>query len=161
MTPKKVSVLRKFNMIIRKIKKCEINNAARIIGKNYSKIYEDKSKIEIDAMFKKEVFPTEYIVAEEKGKIVGLAGYNQSWIDYHVYSIFWVNVEPGYQNKGIGIKLVRDVIKKIKDKKGDNKYASLIILSTKTPNYYSKHFGFKIIDKFGKKKNNYLMSLKL
>jgi ribosomal protein S18 acetylase RimI-like enzyme len=144
-------------MKIRPIRKEEVGKASRIVGLNYSKEFEKRSKCEIRAMFKNYEGKPKYLVAEHNGKIAGFAGYIQSWVDYHIYEIFWVNVTPEYQNRGVGTKLVRKIIKIIKSKRGEDK-AHFILLTTTSPNFY-KRLGFEILLKF--KKNNYLMALEL
>lgn len=144
-------------MIIRPIKKSEVKEAAIIAGLNWEREDMKIASREINAMFESKVIPPKYLVAEEKNKVIGLAGYSQSWIDYQIYNIFWVNVHPSHQGKGIGSKLILNAIKEIKKNKGDNK-ARLIILSTNKPKFYTR-FGFKILsnpyDKY------FLMGLKL
>ena len=146
-------------MQIRPIKENEIKEASLIVGKNYSLAYAHSSAIEIKAMFENQVIPPKYLVAEEKGKIIGLAGYIQSWMDYHIYNIFWVNVEPKNQGKGIGTKLVQTTINRIKSIKGKNKKAHLILLTTTKPNFYKK-LGFRKLTKL-RKNNEFLMALDL
>lgn len=142
-------------MKLRPLKPKDIKNASRIIGQNYSEKYERMSFKEMEAMFKNYVAKPEYIVAEEKGAIVGLAGYIQSWMDYNVYNLFWVNVTPARQRDGIGTALVKKVIAIIK-KQG----ASMILLATSKPKFYAKRFKFKRLGKF--KHNKYdLMGLKI
>ena len=78
-------------------------------------------------MFGKGSVCPSYIVAEEKGKIIGFAGYMVSGIDYAIYQIFWVNVTPSRQRQGIGKMLMKKVISGIKK----DKKAKLIILPSR------------------------------
>lgn len=142
-------------MKIRTLKECDIEQASKIVGKNYSKKYEKMSFMEMEAMYKNYVIKPKYVVAEEKGEIIGFAGYIQSWMDYNIYNIFWVNVAPSHQRKGIGSALVEKIIGIIK-----RKNASMIILTTSKPKFYSKKFKFKTLDKFKDGKYDF-MSLNL
>lgn len=83
--------------------------------------------------------------------------YIQSWMDYNIYQIFWVNVVPERQRQGIGKMLVAKIIAEIKKKKN----AHLILLTATNPNalYYKDKFGFKLLEPFGKEYN--LISLLL
>ena len=134
-------------MNIRLLEKKDIKSAAKIVGQNYSKKYEQSSTLELTDMFAKTSNNPVYYVAEEKGVVVGFAGYIQSWMDYNIYQIFWVNVTPSLQRKGIGKQLVARVIKEIKKKKK----VCLIQLTTSSPAYYKKQFGFKSLLKFQNK----------
>ncbi|MFA5211349.1 MAG: GNAT family N-acetyltransferase [Patescibacteria group bacterium] len=142
-------------MKIRTLKKTDIKKASRIIGQNYSKLYEKKSLLELEAMFKNHAVIPNYLVVEEKEEIVGLAGYVQSWMDYNIYEIFWVNVLPQYQRMGIGTMLVKKILNIIKKSNSE----ATILLTTDKPMFYSKKFNFKILSTFEKAKE-YLMVLK-
>lgn len=142
-------------MKLRALKPSDIKKASKVVGENYSKKDEDLSYKEMEAMFKNYVLKPQYIIAEEKGEIVGLAGYIQSWMDYNVYNIFWVNVSPSRQREGIGSALIQKIIKTIKRKK-----AAMILLTTSKPKFYSKKFNFKTLSKFKNRKYD-LMVLKL
>ena len=144
-------------MKIRKLRPSDIKNASSIVENNYSKTYGKRAEKELWAMFKNKVFDPTYFVAEENKKIIGVAGYSQSSMYYTIYEIFWVNVSPISQNKGIGTKLVGRVLKEIKNKKGEDR-ASVILLTTSKLKFYIK-FGFKAI--FNLPENNWLMSMKL
>jgi N-acetylglutamate synthase-like GNAT family acetyltransferase len=148
---------------LRTLSKKDIIPASKLVGLNYSKEYEKSSKKEIDATFKNKIIAPKYIVAEEEGKLVGFAGFIQSWMDYGIYQIFWVNVEPKHQGKGIGTKLINEIIKRVKNKKGRDK-ANMILLTTTSPEFYER-FGFEqilVITKDKKKnKKEYLMKLTL
>lgn len=131
-------------MILRPLKKGEIKEVSKIVGVNYSKDYQKKSFAEMEAMFKNHVAKPSYIVAESKGKVLGFAGYIQSWMDYNIYQIFWVNVSPEYQGEGVGTALVKNVIERIRKKKD----AKIILLTTDKPDFYAKKFCFKTLNKF-------------
>ncbi len=141
------------------LKPDEINRASRIVGKNYSKNYEQLAKKEFREMFGKSYGSPLYFVAKDKGNIVGVAGFIQSWMDYSVYEIFWVNILPERQKQGIGKEMVSRIICEIKKKKN----AEVILLTANqevgNPTYYKKQFGFKSLQKFGK--SYQLMSLSL
>jgi N-acetylglutamate synthase-like GNAT family acetyltransferase len=105
-------------MKIRRIKESEAAAASKIVGINYSREYQKRSKKEIEAMFRNYVYKPEYLVAEDNGKIIGLAGCIESWMDYRVYQIFWVNVLPEHQNRGTGTQLVEKLHRENKEKEG-------------------------------------------
>jgi ribosomal protein S18 acetylase RimI-like enzyme len=146
--------------MIRLLKKSEIKTAAAIVGVNYSKKYELSCAKELRDMFGKAAIKPVYFVATEKGKIVGFAAFIQSWMDYSIYQIFWVNVLPEKQGQGIGKKLVARIIREIKKKKD----ACLILLTADAEKnnhlYYKQHYGFKTIEIFDRKKYQ-LMALSL
>lgn len=133
----------------------DIKAASKIIGQNYSKQFEKSSVKELEAMFKNHAVKPKYIVAEEKSKIIGLAGFIQSWLDYDIYEIFWVNVSPSFQGKGIGTALIKKIIQIIKIKK-----PKTILLTTSKPELYAKKFNFKTLAKFKTDKHD-LMFLRL
>ncbi len=147
-------------MKIRLLKKKDVRAATEIITKNYSKEYGRRSLFELKEMFGRGPIKPVYFAAEENKKIVGFAGFMQSWVDYNIYLIFWVNVLPKKQNQGIGKKLISRVLSEIKKKKN----ADLILLTadaTKNlPNYYRKNFKFKFLESFNNK-GYCLMSLSL
>lgn len=144
-------------MILRKIKRQDIPHASKIVELNYSKKWKRHVTNEIRETFGNCVLKPEYVVAEDKGKIIGFAGYSQSWINYHIYNIFWVNVDIKYQRRGVGKLLIKNILKRLKSKTGENK-ANMILLTAKSPEYYKK-FGFKILNEF--KEKDYLMALNL
>jgi len=147
-------------MKIRNLKYDEINFVSKIVGKNYSKVYERSSKQEFGAMFSNPVIPPNYLVAENNGHILGCCGYIQSWMDYGVYQIYWVNVLPKHQGNGIGTSLVNAAIKRIKSIRGNGK-ATMILLTAKGKNvgFYRTKFGFKKLHWLDE--DEYLMGLSI
>lgn len=142
-------------MKLRHLKKSDLRKASHIVGQNYSKKYEVMAFNEMRASFMDYPIKPAYIVAEEKGEIIGVAGYVQSWMDYDIYEIFWVNVSPDYQGQGVGSALINKAISIIKRKE-----PKTILLTTDKPKFYANKFDFKLLSKF--KNNNYnLMALKL
>jgi len=60
-------------MNIRILKPSDIKQASKIVGINYSKKDEKMSFMEMEAMFKNYAVKPQYLVAEEKNEIIGLA----------------------------------------------------------------------------------------
>ncbi|HLA22917.1 MAG TPA: GNAT family N-acetyltransferase [Candidatus Nanoarchaeia archaeon] len=144
-------------MKLRLLRKGDILSCSKIVGENYSKKYEKNSTKEMKEMFSKSLIKPRYIVAEKNYEILGFGGYTQSFMDYHVYQIFWINVKPNFQNKGIGTKIVKRIIEDIKKTNVEGKKPLLIQLTTTNPNFYKKIFNFKTIAIL--KEGHHLMSL--
>lgn len=147
-------------MRIRNLEKKDIKGASEIVRRNYNTRYQRNSAREMRAMFGNPVIPPKYVVAEENGKIMGCGGYIQSWMDYNIYNIFWINVDPSRQRQGIGTKIVGHIIADIRKQKGADRKASTILLTTDKPGFYRKRFGFRTIERF-KDKYHHLMCLEL
>ena len=98
-------------------------------------------------------------MAEENRDIRGYLGYAPSRINYRVYQIFSVVVDPDYQNRGIGSRLVKQAIDEIKSQRREKKDDYLILLTSVKPKYF-KRFGFKTLTKI-KVNESCLMALRL
>jgi len=147
-------------MKICRLKKEEIEEVLKIIKNNYPKIDKKHPRGEILEMFGDALIKPKYLVVKEKSKIIGIAGYMQSYEDYNIYELFWVNVKKEFQGKGIGTELVNQIIKEIKKLKGEYKKALLIELSvTDAKSRFYKKFGFKVIKRLRKK--DCIMALQL
>jgi predicted N-acetyltransferase YhbS len=127
-------------MKIRKMRPGDIDECTAIVRTNYSVAFAKSAAKELKEMFGSAHIKPLYFVAEEKGEIVGFAGCVESWVDYGTYEIFWLNVAPEKQRRGIGKKLVATILTELKKRKPD-----LVLLSTTAPDYYKKHFGFRTL----------------
>ncbi len=144
-------------MKLRLIKPSEVDKVATLISRAFAvKRYKSKAQQEVAAMFLNKVVAPKYIVAEERGIILGVAGFSQSWMDYNIYEIFWVAVDKNFQERGIGSILVKELVKIIKKKKD----VALILLTTDKPHFYEKVSDFKIFMKLAEK-DYYLMKLEI
>lgn len=143
---------------LRLMEQADITSLHEIISLNYSVEYADRAVPEMREMFASGPSKPVYVVAEQQTRIVGVAAYIQSWTDWSVYNIFWVNVHPDRQRQGIGRRLVDNIISRIR------KYedAKLILLTAKAPEYYSP-FGFLPLLQFSGdiSENVQLMGLRL
>ncbi len=142
--------------LIRDLAVREIPAVVLLIKRNYPEAKNDELREELFAMFGARLYAPKYILAVEDGKIVGIAGYHQTWMDARVWSIFWVNVDPDHQSRGIGKLLVNEIIARARAKRG----VELLQLTTSSSDYYRQNFGFSHIDTFGPK-HRHLMVLKL
>ncbi len=130
-------------MKFRKARKKDISQMFEIVKSNNLKYPRRLILKELQEMFSDSLIKPTYIVAEDKGKIVAFNGYIRSWVDNLVVNFFWLNVHPDYMSKGIGFKLVNDLIKRIRSPK-EKPRAKIITISTKIPSFFKK-FGFKTI----------------
>ena len=132
-------------MKFRKARKRDISQMFNIIKMN-NKTYPKRLALkELNEMFSKSLLKPTYIVAEDKGKIVAFNGYIRSWVDNLVVNFFWLNTHKDYMNKGVASKLVKDLIKRIRNPKEKPK-AKIITISTRLPLFFRK-LGFKTIKK--------------
>lgn len=131
-------------MHIRPLEEADIPHAAAIVGRNYSAEYEETSAREFRDMFGTAAIRPSYVVAEQDAMIIGVAGFIQSWMDYNVYNIFWVNVDPSCQRQGIGTQLIERVLHDIRAQPDPR----LILLTTDSPAYYRDRFGFAELHTF-------------
>ena len=132
-------------MKFRKAIKRDISQMFNIIKMN-NKTYPKRLALkELNEMFSKSLLKPTYIVAEDKGKIVAFNGYIHSWVDNLFVNFFWWKIHKDYMNKGIASKLVKDLIKRIRNSKEKPK-AKIITISTRLPLFFRK-LGFKTIKK--------------
>lgn len=145
-------------MKIRKATKKDIFQMMEIIRSNSPRYPKNIAKKEIEEMFSQSLYKPTYLVIEDGKKVIAFGGFVRSWADGLIFNLFWVNVNPKNKGRGIGTKLIEELINKIKNLKEKPK-AKLIILATKIPSFYKK-FGFEIItNKYDK--NFILMEKKL
>jgi len=130
---------------IRKAVKGDIKQIFEIMKSNNPKYPLKQVKNEIKEMFSKSLIKPTYFVVEEKGKLIGCGGFSRSWADYTIFNLFWINISKEHQGKGIGTKLIKEIIKTIKNIK-EKPSAKMITLSTNNQKFY-KRFGFKKLGK--------------
>ena len=131
-------------MKFRKARKKDIPQMFEILKINSPKYPKKLALKELKEMFSDSLSKPKYIVLEDKKEILCFGGFTPSWIDEMVVSMFWVNTKQEHKGKGIGIKLIKELIRKIKTL--NKPKPKMIILSTKIPLFFKK-FGFKTIQK--------------
>lgn len=132
-------------MKFRKARKKDISQMFEIIKMNNKTYSKNLVLKELNEMFSDSLLKPTYIVVEDKGKIVAFNGYIRSWVDNLVVNFFWLNTHKDYAKKGVGSKLVKDLIKRIRDPK-EKPRAKIITISTRIPSFFKK-LGFKTIKK--------------
>jgi ribosomal protein S18 acetylase RimI-like enzyme len=148
--------------IIRLLRQEDIAAAAQIVQANYTERYAELATLEMKEMFGPSPIRPTYVVAEEDGRVVGFAGFMISWMDYHVATIFWVNVARSVQRRGVGKKLVRKILQMLRagQEKEGPVHLVLLTASSSLHTYCTRNFGFQTIQIFGPKHYR-LMSLRL
>lgn len=123
-------------MKLRALKKKDFPVVFDIIDEHYSADLADVALRDLTAMFTGRGVKPHYIIAEEKGEIVGFGGYCESWADTAVCEMLWMNVREDFQGQGVGTAIAKKLIASIK-----KKYACVLITTT-VPQFY-KRLGFK------------------
>lgn len=121
----------------------DIDALVGIIDQNYpEEAYEPKARKEIADAFSKGPIKPAYLVVEDlDGAPIAFGGYIQSWMDYHIYELFWVNVAKHFQGKGIGTHLVQALINAITVRDAQ---AELICITTQRQKFYEQ-LGFTAV----------------
>lgn len=132
-------------MKIKRAKPSDMNQILEIIKSNSPNYPINHAKKEIKEMFSDSLIKPVYFVAEENKKIVGVGGFSRSWSDMEITNIFWINVLPEFQGKGIGKKIIEKIIREIGKliKPG----IKMIVLSSNKPKFW-RRFGFKKLNKY-------------
>lgn len=88
-----------------------------------------------------------YIVCEIDNKIVGMAGYIQSWLDWDTYEFFWLSVRVGYYGVGIGSALVKFREEEVVKKSAFKDDITIMFSCTKDVIKYHENHGYKVVVK--------------
>jgi ribosomal protein S18 acetylase RimI-like enzyme len=122
-------------MEIRRLTQDDIPECLHIVRRNWSLETAQSCHVELGQSFGTAVWRPIFYVACDAA-ILGLAGYSVSWMNYGIYDITWVNVDPSHQRRGVGKSLVDRCLHDI------SAVGSLVMLSTDKPEYYEQHWGF-------------------
>ncbi len=130
-------------MRLRPLRKRDIPAALKLIKENYPHhpLFLRRARHELEAMFRPGVVVPQYIGAFETSTLVGFAGISHSWMDYDVYTLFWVNVEPSWQGQGVGTKMIRLLMRQAKQHQ-----AKFLLFTTTRPGFY-RRLGFRQLAK--------------
>lgn len=153
----------KMEIKFRDLTRSDLKEASFIIGDNYPDFDENKIIEELNSAFLPVRIKPRYLVAFEGNNIIGIGGYCQSYMDYGVYEIFWINVKKSMQGKGVGTQIVSKIIEVIKTNNGDDEPHMVLLtaaVSKRLPEFYASHFGFKVLENIDGGKNT-VMGLKL
>jgi GNAT superfamily N-acetyltransferase len=125
-------------MIVRRLTEDDVAECTRIVCGNYDRETAEHFRDEVALSFSHHLGrPTFYVASDIHHQIYGCAGYGPSWLDYGVYSLFWVNTDLGARNRGVGKRLVNQCLLDL------TSLASIVVLATTVPAFYSKNWGFK------------------
>lgn len=126
-------------MIYRPMTQSDVPDCMRLAAKVWDRLTGQVSQPEFMEMFTASAWRPFFYVAEDRGRLVGMAGWNTSWLTYGIYNLFWVAVIRDRRKEGIGKALVDRCL-------GDlEPLADAIMLMTGIPGFYEKNWGFKTL----------------
>lgn len=117
----------------------DIPRVLAITGECWDRFTAQLAQPDFESMFSGAVWKPFFYVAEAEGTVIGVAGYGVSWLSYGIYNMFWHGVTPSARRQGVGENLVRRRLADLAP------IADVVMIATKIPDYYAKHFGFKTI----------------
>lgn len=127
-------------MRFREARRNDVPDMLDILRINNSHYPKTRALRELDEMFSSALVRPTYIVAEENRDILAFGGFIPSWVDNMIFNIFWVNTHPRHERRGVGSRLMNELISRIR--KVAEIDAKMILISTKIPAFYKRH-GFK------------------
>lgn len=141
--------------VIRPMTAEDIPACLGVISACWDRFTAQAARPDLEAMFSGSSWRPFFYVAEADSQVVGLAGYGDSMLSYGIYSLFWHGVIPSARRRGVGERLVHRRLSDLRP------VADVILIATKIPAYYEKHFGFKTIARVKTEENygDHLMML--
>jgi GNAT superfamily N-acetyltransferase len=124
----------------------DIPRCIAITGECWDRFTAQLASPDFESMFSGAVWKPFFYVAEQDGRVVGVAGYGVSWLSYGIYNMFWHGVTPGARRHGIGASLVRRRLADLAP------IADVVMIATKIPDYYIR-FGFETVAQVQTTKN--------
>lgn len=139
-------------MKIRKLKPADINECVKMATESFG--LEDYSKKEFASMrrefelsFQKGDWeiPKYFVAIGDDKKIIGMAGYVQSWADWESFEFFWLCVRKGYEGQGIATALVKHREEEVTKKAGFKSDVTIVFSCTNRLIKFHKKNGYKVI----------------
>jgi N-acetylglutamate synthase-like GNAT family acetyltransferase len=107
---------------------------------------------QFNSMFGEAPDPPHYLVADEDGAIVGVAGFRRAWIMQGTYEFCWIAIDKAHRGRGIGHELTERRIEEI-----DQRGGALVLVMTGKVAFFEQ-FGFRALADFD---GQQLMALRL
>lgn len=126
-------------MKIRPMTQEDLPAVLAVVVSGWGKAHAQAAQPDFSEMFGAAAWKPFFNVAEVDGRVVGMAGYGVSWLNYGVYDLFWIGVHTSQRGKGIGKMLVEACLFEMKT------LADQVILATDIPEFYEKNFGFTVM----------------
>ena len=149
------------NYLIRNLSESDIDDCVKMVNINFNGIYNNcKEELLIGLKDENQFFRC----IEIDGKCIGFAGYTYSNFTYNSYGIYYVDIDPNYQNKGYGKVLINSILNEIKNKPIDKDIYNdkdkiwVMLTCKKSVTEFYNHLNFKIIHNT---QNKYLLLLEL
>lgn len=125
--------------MIRPMTQTDLPQCMRLAREGWDKFAGQVAQPEFMEMFTASAWRPFFYVAEDGGRLVGMAGWNTSWLTYGIYNLFWVAVQKNCRGAGIGRALVSKCLNDLEP------LADAVMLMTSVPEFYEKNWGFKTI----------------
>lgn len=134
---------------MRPFRQADIDAAVEIVEQNYPGDSDSqRARRELAEAFKDGAMKPHFLACEGyQGELLGFGGYIESWMDYHLYELFWINVRPERQGQGVGTLITNALVQEILN---NDPKAKALIGSSSHPGFYKKLGSVKFLDINGK-----------
>lgn len=125
------------DITIRPLQLADIETAVAIVEENYPGDPDvERARLELQDAFRDVAMQPRFLVCvDDQGEMLGFGGYVESWMNYHMYELFWINVRKAHQGQGIGTQIAKALVKDIRERDPEAKW---IMGTTTSLGFYEK-----------------------
>ena len=133
------------DIVFREARPSDVDDMVAVVDDCFPGADHASASREMLEAFSETLYRPVYRVAVDKDKLVGMAGFVPSYLDFETFEMFWVAVRPSWQDKGVGSRVVRAALDAIAAQP-ERARPCQVLLSTDLDGYFAR-LGFERVAK--------------